>query len=46
MTEEEKKQFEQLKRDVEELKQFVSQKKEQQITFPLDLPSQKIIQNI
>lgn len=36
MTEEEKLQFEQMKRDIETLLQFVEQNKIQQISYPLD----------
>lgn len=46
MTPEEKEEFEGLKREVEELKQYVAQKKEQQISFPLDETSATIIQNL
>lgn len=46
MTQEEKLQFEAMKRDIEELKQYVASKKEQQLSFPLDPASVDIIQNI
>lgn len=46
MTPEEKLQFEQMKRDIEELKQYVTQRKEQQLSFPLDPATTEIIQNI
>lgn len=43
MTPEEKKQFDQMKRDIEDLKQYVSQKKYQQISNPIDEASKEII---
>lgn len=46
MTPEEKKQFDQMKRDIEDLKTFMEEKKRQQISFPVDEASKEIINNL
>ena len=40
------KKIKELEEKVKTLTDYVEQRKAQQITFPLDLPSQKIIQNL
>lgn len=46
MTPEEKKQFDELRREVEELKRWKEEKTTQQISYPLDLASQTILNNL
>ena len=46
MTPEEKREFEEMKRKIKVLEDYKRQKETQQISLPLDLPSQNIINNL